>query len=101
MRKLGFVFWAAQILMIFLVWSRLPPELPLFYSRPWGKEQLTNPAGLWLLPGLSGLVFLVNLFFLLFVPKEEKLMQQTLTASSMLFNLLCLVTLIQIIKLVV
>jgi len=101
MKKISLGLLAAQILVILFAWQRLPPELPLFYSRPWGKDQLTNPVGLWLLPGLSSLVFAVNLFLLLFVPREERLMQQTLIASSMLFNLLCFVTLIQIIKLVV
>lgn len=100
MKKLGFVFWVAQLLVIILAWSRLPLQLPLFYSRPWGEEQLTSPTGLLLLPGLSFLVFLVNFFLMAFVPKKEKLIRQTLITSVMVFNLLCLVTLIQIVKLV-
>lgn len=101
MKKFGLAFWIAQILVIILTWSRLPPQLPLFYSRPWGKDQLTTPAGLLLLPSLSFLVFFINFVFIVFIPKEEKLMRQALVASATVFSLLCLVTLVQIIKLVV
>ncbi|KKU56845.1 hypothetical protein A3H89_05455 [Candidatus Amesbacteria bacterium RIFCSPLOWO2_02_FULL_48_11] len=24
-------------------WKEIPPEVPLWYSRPWGEEQLTSP----------------------------------------------------------
>lgn len=101
MKKFGLFFWVAQILVIILAWSRLPPQLPLFYSQPWGEDQLTTPAGLLLLPGLSFLIFFINFVFLAFIPKEEKLMRQTLVAGVTVFSLLCLATLLQIIKLVV
>jgi len=101
MKRFGLFFWVAQFLVIILAWSRLPPQLPLFYSRPWGEDQLTTSAGLLLLPVLSFLVFFINFIFFVFVPKEEKLMRQILTASAAVFSLLCLVTLLQIIKLVV
>lgn len=101
MKKLSLAFWVAQILVIILAWSRLPPQLPLLYSQPWGEDQLTTPIGLLLLPGLSFLVFFINFVFIVFIPKEEKLMRQALVASAAVFSLLCLVTLVQIVKLVV
>lgn len=101
MRRLSLILWLGQILAILISWRWLPPELPLFYSRPWGKEQLTAPVGLLILPALSLIVFFINLAFLSFVPKEEKLIAKMLEAATMVFNLFCLLTLIKIIILVI
>jgi hypothetical protein len=41
---------------------RLPPQIPLFYSRPWGEDQLTD---LWLiaiLPVLMHVFYFTNSF---------------------------------------
>ena len=32
--------------------KRLPPQVPLWYSRSWGEEQLASPAMLWVLVAL-------------------------------------------------
>lgn len=98
--QLGIIFWLAQILVIALAWAHLPPQLPLFYSRPWGKEQLSSPLGLLLLPILSLVISFVNFTFLSLIPQEEKLIKQILTNAIAAFNFLCLVTLVQIIRLV-
>ncbi|MGB9706610.1 MAG: hypothetical protein ACPLXP_00845 [Microgenomates group bacterium] len=101
MRKIAVILLVGQILAILTSWRWLPPELPLFYSRPWGKEQLTTPFGLFILPALSLIVFFINLAFISFTPQEEKLIPKMLEVATAVFNLLCLVTLIKIIFLVV
>lgn len=101
MRKLGFFLWAGQLFLIFIFWRLLPLELPLFYSRPWGKEQLTTPTGLFIIPAFSLLVFIINLILVSLLPKEEKLIDKVLLATIVVFNFLGLVNLVQIIRLVV
>lgn len=101
MKKLGFFLWAGQLFLIFIFWRLLPPELPLFYSRPWGKEQLTTPTGLFILPAFSLLVFIINLILVSLLPKEEKLIDKVLLATIVVFSFLSLVNLVQIIRLVV
>ena len=98
--RLAFLFWLIEILLITLTWSSLPPQVPLFYSRPWGAEQLVHPAVLFLLPGLGFLAFLLNLIILSFLPKEEKLLPQILISFLLVFNFLSLIALSQIIRLV-
>jgi hypothetical protein len=40
----------------------LPPQVPMWYSRPWGEVQLANPAWLALLPIMTvGIGAIVNL----------------------------------------
>jgi len=97
--QLAMVVWLVEVLLIIIVWTFLPPQVPLFYTRPWGEEQLVHPANLFILPGLGLLVFLINLFILSFVPKEEKLINQILISLILVFNFLSLITLIQIIRL--
>lgn len=94
-------FWFGQILVILLAWRFLPPELPLFYSQPWGENQLATPFGLLLLPLLGLLVLALNTGLLFFISQEEKLSQQILTTSALVFNFLSLVTLIQIVRLLI
>ena len=97
--QLAMIVWLIEVLLIIIVWTFLPPQVPLFYTRPWGEEQLVHPANLFILPVLGLLVFLINLSILSFVPKEEKLISQILISLILVFNFLSLITLIQIIRL--
>lgn len=61
------IYWliAGNLLMLmtFLVrWSTLPPQLPLFYSRPWGEEQLGDFWMIFLIPVLVNFLIFFNDF---------------------------------------
>jgi len=101
MKKLGFFLLAGQFLIIFIFWRLLPPELPLFYSRPWGKEQLTTPTGLFIIPAFCLLVLTVNSTLASLLPKDEKLINNVLLTTTVIFNFLGLINLFQIIRLVI
>jgi len=85
---------------ILLKWNQLPPEIPLFFSRPWGNDQLTPPINLWLLPGFSLLVLISNFFLAITGFKKEVLTRRLLAGNSLLFSLLCGLTIYKIIALV-
>lgn len=42
------------------IYTKFPPQIPLYYSLPWGEEQLTHPSILFLLLGGGFFVFLVH-----------------------------------------
>ncbi|MEX0617276.1 MAG: hypothetical protein WD231_05790 [Candidatus Woykebacteria bacterium] len=49
----------------YLVWShleKLPPQVPLWYSKVWGVERLAEPRWLFIIPSLLILIFLINQF---------------------------------------
>lgn len=100
MKRISLALLLMQIFVILVSWRLLPLEVPLFYSRPWGEDQLIRPIGLFIIPCLSFLIWLVNFAILKFTPQQEKLLQQILPSTSVLFNLLGLITLIQIIRLI-
>jgi len=97
---LNLVFFILQILTVLFFWRHLPSQIPLFYSRPWGEEQLSTPGGLLILPGLTLVVFVINFIFSLFVSKEEKLLRSILFLTTTVFGLFSLITLVQVIRLV-
>ena len=55
------LFFANLVLILFFIirWSRLPPQIPLFYSRPWGEDQLVDSWMIFMLP-----IFMTGCFFL-------------------------------------
>jgi hypothetical protein len=99
-KRLTFVFWLAQIGLIIFFWRSLPPQVPLFFSRAWGEEQLVAKFGLFMLPFASLVVVLLNRLLTRLAPLEEPLIPQTLYVAVTIFNLLCLISLIQIIRLI-
>jgi hypothetical protein len=106
MKNLTFGFLVTQLGLILLFWKKLPPEVPLFYSRPWGKEQLASPWFLFLLPGLTLVIFLVNFAFLTLVKtrldeKDRSLLTKIIETANFAFSLFCLITLTKIILLVI
>lgn len=44
------------LILLFIIWSKLPPVVPFFYSLPWGEEQLT--------PLITLIVVLIGAIFL-------------------------------------
>lgn len=62
---MNFIILVANFLMFFafiLKFTKLPPQLPLFYSRPWGEFQITDRWFIFLLPIFMNGLFFLNLF---------------------------------------
>ncbi|RJR25928.1 hypothetical protein C4578_00495 [Candidatus Microgenomates bacterium] len=79
----------------------LPEKVPLFYSRPWGEEQLTLSRYLFLIPSISFILFFVNLeLSLTFIKRGEKFMAFLSNGFALLFSSLGFITLLRIIFLI-
>ncbi len=97
-----FILLLALLSMGILLWklSSLPPMVPLWYSRPWGEDQLARPLWLFLLP-LSALVwYAINFLVSMYMLSEYLLFTQMLFVSSLVVSLLSFLTLIKILFLV-
>jgi len=99
--KLSFILILVQALIILFSLSFLPSQVPLFYSRPWGEEQLAHPLYLFILPLANLAIFILNSILLSFIEKKELLIRQILIICILLFNFLSLITLVQIVRLVI
>jgi hypothetical protein len=87
-------------ILIVYFYQRLPQEVPLFYSRPWGEEQLVTPWLLFILPGLSLFILFFNFILggLLF---DYPFLVQILIWGSTAFSFLAAFTLIRIISIII
>jgi len=55
-----------------LTYNKLPPQVPIFYSRLWGEQQLADTYYIFLIPLLLNIFFFLNLYLYhqLFFPNE-------------------------------
>lgn len=85
-----------------LIWRfrSLPPQVPLWYQKPWGEDQLASPYFLILLPVGALLVYFVNGIVSIYFTKEHLVFTQILFLTSLVVALLSFVTLVKILFLV-
>jgi len=73
-------------------WHKLPPEIPIFYSRPWGDEQLIARPFILLLPGLATVFSLINLKLAGIFFSSEKALTYFLVWFNLIVTLLAVIT---------
>lgn len=90
-----FLFFSFSLFIFTL--KRLPPEIPLFYSLPWGEEQLAPSIALLLLPLGILLIAFLNSFLIM-----ASLSKYFLAAKILIWITVCLIFLtgINLIKIV-
>lgn len=94
------IFSFLGLIGIGIFFLSLPIKVPLFYSRPWGEEQLANKELLFLIPGLTLIFSLLN--FLLtktFLKKTNQFLLTMLCFFSFFLSFIGFFTLIKIILL--
>lgn len=91
---------AASLLFIVFYWRGLPPSVPLWYSLPWGADQLASPYWLFLLPLGSALILTTNTLVSVYVLSEYLLFVQLSYLGSLVVSLLSFVTLVKILTII-
>lgn len=89
-----------EVVVIGIFGPKLPPQVPLFYSLPWGEQQLVSPLYLLLFPAICVAVGLVNLTIGLFAPAQEKFFVRMSTSFWFLTCILAAVGLVKLILLI-
>lgn len=89
-----------NFLFLGLFFSSLPPQVPLFYSQPWGKEQLAAPFWLVILPVGGFFVFLLNNFLAIHFIRGQKILSWILMGTSLGTAMISLIACLKIISLV-
>lgn len=82
------------------LWHRLPPAVPLWYSRPWGVDRLAHPVFLFILLWGDIVIYFVNIFVSIRLIGDHPTFVKTLLLTSALINTLSLVVIIRILTLV-
>ena len=97
---ISFSFAIFSALLIWLNTSKLPLVIPLWFSKPWGKDWLAAPVFLWFIPSVSFLIILVNSFLAANFWHRERLLSFLLVASSCVTSGLLFYSLLEIILVV-
>lgn len=101
-KSLGFslLFLAISSILLLIFWRQLPPQIPLFYSLPWGIEQLSSPLRLLLFPLSILAAIILTILTNKFVAKELVLLL-IVDITDALFSFMACLSLIKIILLVI
>lgn len=99
--RLAFMAIGLQLIILALVWHRLPPETPLLYSRAYGQAQLVGSWWLWLLPAIALLAELISIRLAAKAGEENRLWSQILSWVGAISAVMSLTTLARIILLVI
>lgn len=90
-----------QLIFIWYWYTDLPPEIPLFYSRPWGAEQLAGSSKVFLLPMFSFSTVLLNNLLAIFFLRYNLLLSRLLIVVSLLFSIFSFVAVFRSISLII
>lgn len=93
-------FIGLQVLMILWKFTSLPPEIPLYYSRPWGASQLVSSPTVFLPLILSAAFLILNNALAVAYFGSIRLLSQLLIISSLLFSAFSAITLYRILSMV-
>lgn len=101
-RSLGFsfLFLAVSLLFLLVFWRQLPPQIPLFYSLPWGVEQLGSPLKLTLFP-ISTIVTIILILLTKKFLSKELLLVLIVSFTGAIFSFMSCLSLVKIILLVI
>ena len=89
-----------SVAFLIIFWKHIPPQIPFFYSLPWGEEQLGQP--LMLIGLLLGMVmlFILNTLAALVIYTSSQFLSHMLLLGAASFSILTTITLVHIIILI-
>lgn len=94
-----FPLFLAIILAIFiaLLPSVLPHKLPLFYSLPWGENQIATPTQFFIIPAIIVLISLINLSICAQLHPTQTFFKKILQIASLVSSIILTITFIRIV----
>lgn len=101
-----FSFWVAVLFLLATVFlfvfffQSLPAQVPIFYSKPWGQDQLAQPVFLVVPLFLSVAFFLLNMFLARRVFGLQSFVKNVLIAGAITASLLATITIVRIVLLI-
>ncbi len=80
--------------------TRMPPQVPVFFSRPWGETQLASPSTLLIIPGMS-VVLGITTSIVLFKAKTESVLLGIIAATSIVGQIILGTALLRIVSMII
>lgn len=93
---LTILLFLAVATTMFISSEKLPSQLPLLYSLPWGQDQLVKKVDFMLLPGILIILLVINSLLAWQLHKSQYILKRVLTLSLVLFDIIGLITILKI-----
>lgn len=90
-----------QFAYLFWMYPKLPNQIPLYLSQPWGESWLAPVSLIFILPSFSLIVIFLNSSIAMLIHHQWSLLAKLLLAFSLVFTIMSSVSLYQIINLVI
>ena len=98
----GFAFWISLLfiilscIIVFLIFNRLPPFIPIFNQMPWGIERIGGKINIFI-PLISVvLIFFTNSVLASFIYNKTPLISRILSVTSLILTILVFLFVIKI-----
>ena len=98
--RISFVNIGLSLLILALSFHRLPPEIPLLYSHPYGEGRLVLAWKLWMLPLTSLGITVISMRMAGEEIEKDKLLSQVIIGASGLVSLMSLISVVKVVFLV-
>ncbi len=98
--KIVFGVTILSFVLLLIKYRSLPAQVPLWYSQPWGSDQLAHPALLLLLPLGSLFLYVLNSLLAIYLLSEYLIFSQIAFLTSLIVALLSFVALAKILFLI-
>jgi hypothetical protein len=98
--KLVLLSFIVSITIIIWRYQLLPPQIPLWYSRPWGTDRLGPQFLLLILPISAVIWHSINILISIYITRDHRVFSQVLFLGSLFVSLLSLVSVVKIIFLI-
>lgn len=98
--RIYFIILILSFILLGVTFKRLPPLVPLYYSLPWGEEQLVRSDQLFIIPFSMLVVFITNLIIILTIVKKDRFLTLLVLWGVCFFSLMGIITLVKIVFLV-
>lgn len=85
---------------LLLRFSHLPPQIPLYFSKPWGEDQLVDNWMIFLLPVLLDILYFANVSLVKRYFKENELVKKIIQYLNVFLMIAFTLIFIKIISLV-
>jgi len=99
--RFSIFLFVGQIVLIIWFYNQLPPQIPLFYSRPWGESWLASSSSIIILPLFSIITLLTNYFLALYLYSKKILLSHLLVIFGFIISLFSTISVLKIISLVI
>lgn len=96
------IFILLPLALIFFNYDRYPSSIPLFFSRPWGADQLAPLAFIFLPPASSVLFLIIGILLkTFFLKRNEELLTYLCLSFPLIYAILCTVAVWKITVLII